>query len=179
MDITPRISFIALLLLLVGCTYTTTVREYSEGSLLREAVVEQPKNTHRPSQIRWTTKPDNSSVTEIIGPSQEVPSYAMKAMSAYANWIGIGLILLGVAGVVLHFWIPIVPLTASLIVSGVGVAVWSFPYLLEQYAGYLIFGAAILVVLFFVGAFDNIWINKRAKPRPANTERSYLDEHRT
>jgi|19_taG_2_1085344.scaffolds.fasta_scaffold13189_2 hypothetical protein len=80
---------------------------------------------------------------------------ALSSLSSSANWLAIGLILVGLASIILSKWIPMMPRSMSVICMASGGVIWAFPLLLDRYSGMVFIAIAIIGGLWLFGLWDN------------------------
>lgn len=72
------------------------------------------------------------------------------------TWAGIGIFSLGVLSIVVRFWLPIIPISASITAIVAGIALLWLPDLFKQHSWLMIGAVALVGVLYAVGGIDNI-----------------------
>lgn len=69
-------------------------------------------------------------------------------------WVGLALMGLGLGGLVLRAWMPVVPMSASIVAMALGALAWMVPGILANF--WMVLAAtAVLLVLYLTGFFDN------------------------
>lgn len=166
---------------LVGCRNAGSVT-YENARTGERVTVRQPPKSVAPAIFRrgpseaassatatsprsTPTPPNNAPVPSIEASTgqQQTHDFAAEAQSRSLTWVGILLLLAGIAGIVLRAYLPAVPISASLLAMGGGLLFLMLPGLLAHpVLLWAVLGA--IATLGLVG-----WIDNRHKLRAATT----------
>jgi len=80
---------------------------------------------------------------------------ALAGVTHMATWIGAILIFIGVGSFVARWWIPVIPMTASLLVIGAGVGALFMPVVIDRFWWAIPLCACALILLWVHGFLDN------------------------
>lgn len=131
--------------LLAGCSLFQQPRiivQYPDGRIVQ--VVGVSGQSHPATLI------DNNLEVSTGGIDQ-----ALAHLSSSANWLAIGLIMIGLGSIVLSAWIPMMPRSMSIICIAAGGVIWAFPLLLDRYSGFVILAITLIGGLWLFGMWDN------------------------
>jgi hypothetical protein len=80
---------------------------------------------------------------------------ALAHLSSSANWLAVGLIIIGLGSIIISTWIPMMPRSMSIICMAAGGIIWAFPLLLDRYSIFVILGISGIGILWIFGMWDN------------------------
>lgn len=160
-----RLPFVAAILLLIagcsapGITYTNqltgeTVRVNQPPKSIAPATLRRGNLTASATQPSYANPSALSIPLEISTGQQQERDYATEGQTKTLTWVGIALILGAVASVVLRAYLPSIPLSASLLMGGVGVLFQLLPGLVEHSLAVWSILAGV-AGLYALGLFDN------------------------
>lgn len=140
-----------LILIVAGCALSRPAiiaKGYENDKIVSEIKVIGEAGSIEPIQF-------NSNTWSASTGKQQGFDQALSSMSQYSNWLGGGLIGLGIISVIVRMWIPLIPFTASILLVASGAGVMYLPVLLDRYGTYLLLGLAGIGYLWFHGYMDN------------------------
>lgn len=131
--------------LLAGCAMfqqPSILVEYPDG---RKVQVEGVSGQSHPATL----------IDENLEVSTGGIDQALAHLSSSANWLAVGLIIIGLGSIIISRWIPMMPRSMSVICMAAGGVIWAFPLLLDRYSGMVFLALAIIGGLWFFGLWDN------------------------
>lgn len=151
---------IAIMVLLAACTGPEIIerltRYNDEGQIIeqRDTKIKGSSDAVSPAVIVDYTATGGVS-RRAEAPASQPTDQALSDLSGWAGWIGGGLILVGAASIVLRFFLPVIPLVASVSLLGIGAGVLAMPMMLDRYLWWFAAGAGVYVALYLWGIKDN------------------------
>lgn len=141
---------IVVLAMCQGCSAPGYARyHYRDADRVETITVRQPSDAIETATIRRTHEGGMDAST---GRSQRVDHVGV-AQVRYRVWIGAGVMLIGIATLIVRAWLPGVPMSASLLAIGSGLAIAMLPPMPPL----LTYGALGLVgLLYAIGGWDNL-----------------------
>lgn len=124
-----------------GASTTTTTTSY-------EATAEQPSDAVTPA----TAAAGPQGTAAGSGNQQEMSASEIAAEKM--PWVGLCLMGLGIGTLVLRAWMPIVPLSASIVTIALGALAWIMPSIMTN-MWIIIIGGGGIGALYLMGFFDN------------------------
>ena len=137
-------------LLAFGCQAPSITVEHPDGRII------QVEGVH--GQAHPATLIDENLKVSTGGVDQ-----ALAHLSSSANWLAVGLIVIGLGSIILSAWIPMMPRSMSIMCMGAGGVIWAFPVLLDRYSGIVMVVIALIAGLWLFGLWDN---RKKLKWQP-------------
>jgi len=134
--------YTAVCLVAFGCQQPSITVEYPDG---RRIQVEGVHGQAHPATL----------IDENLEVSTGGVDQALAHLSSSANWLAVGLIIVGLGSIILSSWIPMMPRSMSIICMGAGGVIWAFPLLLDRYSGMVFLALAVIGGLWLFGMWDN------------------------
>jgi hypothetical protein len=80
---------------------------------------------------------------------------ALAGLTRSTAWLAALLVVAGVVSLVARFWLPFIPVNASVMLLASAAALYAFPILVDRYLPYVALGLAAVAGLWLWGWFDN------------------------
>ena len=87
--------------------------------------------------------------------ARQATDQALEQVSSSTSWLGTGLVVAGLASLLLSGAFPFLPRSTSVILIAAGAASFAFPILIDRYSTWVFIAVLALVGLWVFGLFDN------------------------
>ena len=142
--------YTAVCLMAFGCHAPSITVQYPDGRMIQVEGV--PGQAHPATLINDNLEVSTGGVDQ-----------ALAHLSSSANWLAVGLIVIGLGSIILSAWIPMMPRSMSIMCMGAGGVIWAFPVLLDRYSAIVMVVIALIAGLWLFGLWDN---RKKLKWQP-------------